>query len=103
MTMIVQQPVQMIPGSVQGQVVVSVAEASSVALNANGDGGVYDLWCDVDVWILVAPTTPGTTNATGYLIRANTTIPVWVKSGWKIWAIAGGAGTLRYMRTGHIA
>lgn len=59
--------------------------------------GYYDIWCDVDVWIKIAPTGNDVTTSTGYLVRNNTTISnVMIKSGDRIGAIAGGAGTLRY-------
>lgn len=58
--------------------------------------GVYDVWCTVDVYVKVAPTANNVTVANGYLIRAGNSVPVLVRNGSRIGAIAGGAGTLSY-------
>lgn len=58
------------------------------------DGGLYDIWCDVDVYIKVATTANDVTTSTGYLLRANNTIPLVVGDGEKIGAI-GAVGTLK--------
>lgn len=83
-------------GNSQGQLSVSGTGAQTSAFAGNTDG-MYDLWSDVDVWIKVSPgTASDVTTGTGYLIRANTTVPVKIDDGDKIGAIAGGAGTLRF-------
>jgi len=85
-----------IKGNSQGALSVSGTGAQTSPFAAGADG-VYDLWCDVDVWIKVSQATASdVTSGTGYLIRANTTIPVKFDDGDKLGAIAGGAGTLRY-------
>lgn len=58
--------------------------------------GMYDVWADIDVYVKVAPTANDVTTSTGYLIRANNTVPVLVGDGDRIGAIAAGSGTLRY-------
>lgn len=83
-------------GNSQGQLSVSGTGAQTSAF-AEGTDGVYDLWCDVDVWVKVsAGTASDVTSGTGYSIPANTKVPVKIDDGDKIGAIAGGAGTLRY-------
>lgn len=43
--------------------------------------GVYDVWCDVDVYIKVDQDNASTvTSGTGYLIRAGNTVPVLITS-----------------------
>lgn len=69
---------------------VSAVAAQTAALPE----GIYDVWCTVDVYLKIDPTANDVTTATGYLLRANTTIPILVRLNSKIGAIAGGAGTL---------
>ncbi|TXH47453.1 MAG: hypothetical protein E6Q97_27080 [Desulfurellales bacterium] len=81
-------------GNAQGQLSISGTAAQTSAFT---EAGYFDLWCDVDAYVKVAPTADNVTTSTGYLIRANTTYPnIMVLVGDKIGAIAGGAGTLRY-------
>ena len=83
-------------GSVQGALSVGGTGAQTSPF-ADGDDGIYDLWADVDVWVKVSQgTASDVTSGTGYLIRANTTVPVKFDDGDRLGAIAGGAGTLRY-------
>lgn len=77
----------------QGQLSVSAAAAETAAFATSG---LYDVWCDVDVYLKVDTSTTDVTTATGYLLRANTTIPIVIGIGDKLGGIAGGAGTLRY-------
>lgn len=71
---------------------VSAVAAQTAALT----GGVYDVWSTVDAYIRVAADASGVTTANGYLVRANNTVPVIVPNGYKIGAIAGGAGTMSH-------
>lgn len=80
-------------GNTQGQLSVSAAADHTAAFETSG---LYDVWCDVDVYLKVATTANDVTTSTGYLVRANTTIPIVIGAGDKLGAIAGGAGTLRY-------
>src|ERR1043165_1867111 len=73
-------------GSAAATLAVSAAADHTPILNE----GIYDVWCTVDVFVKVAPT------ANNYLIRANNTVSVLVRTGSRIGAIAGGAGTLSY-------
>jgi hypothetical protein len=80
--------------------VVSAVQANTGVL----EKGQYDVSCDVACAIAIERTTPDTitvTLANGYPIAANNTIPVRVGHGQAIYAIAGGAGTLKYIRTGN--
>jgi hypothetical protein len=79
-------------GSAAATLAVSAAADHTPILNE----GIYDVWCTVDVFVKVAPTANNVTTANGYLIRANNTVSVLVRTGSRIGAIAGGAGTLSY-------
>lgn len=72
------------------QLTTSAAAAQTAALPE----GIYAVWASVDTNIKVATTANDVTVATGYLIRANTTVKVFVPALHKIGAIAGGAGVL---------
>lgn len=76
----------------QATVSLSTSEANSNALS----DGVYDCWSDVDCWLKVGPSAAGVTSSNGYLLRANNTVPLVVRDGSRINAIAGGNGTLRF-------
>lgn len=94
-----------IEGHKQNQLAVSAAAAVTPVLV----DGVYDCWCDVDVFIRVANTDASVispnraqdvTTATGFKIVAGNVVSVRVAgNGRCIGAIAGGAGTLSYHRT----
>lgn len=64
--------------------------------------GVYDLWCDVDVFITAGtdPLNTAITTANGYKIFAGNVIPVRISSSSFLHAIAGVSGTLSYYKTG---
>lgn len=62
------------------------------------EGGLYDLWCDVDVYLKVGTTANDVTTSTGYLLRANTTVPFIIGAGDRLGGIAGSSGTLRYIK-----
>lgn len=82
-------------GNAQGTVSLSTTAAQSAALT----GGVYDVWSDVDCYIKVAATANDVTTSTGYLLRANNTIPIIVPDQEKLGGIvASGTGTLSYHR-----
>lgn len=84
-----------IENDAQGQVSTSTVGAQSAALAE----GVYDVWATVDSYIKVAASASDVTTTTGYLLRANQTIPLWVSNGNKIGAVlASGTDTLRYHR-----
>lgn len=84
-----------IENDAQGQVSTSTTGAQSAALTE----GVYDVWATVDTYIKVAGTASDVTTSSGYLLRANQTIPVWVSNGNKIGGVlASGVDTLRYHR-----
>lgn len=74
----------------------TLAVSAAAAQTATLDEGIYDIWCTVDVYIRIAPVATGVTVANGYLIRAGNSVPVLVRAGSRIGAIAAGAGTLSY-------
>lgn len=82
-------------GNSQGSVSTSTTAAQSSALT----GGVYDVWSSVDTYIKVNATANDVTTSTGYLLRANNTVPVIVPDQEKLGGIlSSGTGTLYYHR-----
>lgn len=80
------------------------AVSASIANSGTLEKGQYDVSCDVACAIAIERTTPDTvtvTLATGYPLAANNVVPVRVGAGQAIYAIAGGAGTFKYIRTGN--
>lgn len=77
---------------------VDLSVSGTAAQTAALTNGVYDVWSTVDTFLKVAETADDVTTANGYLIRANTTIPVFIPEGNKLGAIAGGTGTLSLHR-----
>lgn len=84
-------------GNAGVQLAVSAAAAQTPAVLPEG---LYDVWCDVNVYVKIAPTANDVTVLTGYLLRANNTVTMLVHPTDRIGAIAGGAGTLNYHRVG---
>lgn len=85
-----------IEGNTAKTMAVSAVAASTGALQR----GIYDVNCDVDVFIMIGTNVAGVTTANGYKIFAGVTVPFAVDDGRSIGAIAGGAGTLRYHKAG---
>lgn len=84
-----------ISGFSQASLSISGIAAQSAALT----GGVYDVWSTVDCYIKINATANDVTTSTGYLLRANNTVPMQVPDQEKIGAItSGAAGTLTYHR-----
>ena len=76
---------------------ISATAAQTVPLEA----GVYDVWATVETFISTGPSaSTGLTAANGYIVRANTIARIVVRTGDRIGAIAGGAGTLSYHQIG---
>ena len=80
-------------GNAQG---TSLATSGTAAQTAALDGGLYDVWCDVDVYLKVATTANDVTTSTGYLLRANNTIALLIPQDLEKIGAIGGVGTLRY-------
>lgn len=100
------------PGLTQGERVldvVDIAGRAQATLSVSGTAaqtaalaqGVYDVWCDAEVFIKVGETADDVTTSTGYVIQAGNVVPIWVPASNKLGAItAGAAATLRYHRVG---
>jgi len=93
--------------AIQGFLGVQLAVSGTAAASAVLDGGTYDMWCDVDVFIRIAEAdetviapfrAQDVTVLNGYRIAAGNTIAVQVPEAGVIGAIAGGAGTLTFHR-----
>lgn len=94
-----------IKGHTQGNLAISSVAAQTAAL-ASGlsvvQSVIYDVWSDVDCYIKVAATANDVTTATGYLLRANNTMPIVIRPDDKIGAITSSAsGTLYFHRIGN--
>lgn len=81
---------------IEGNAAVTMAVSGSAAHSPVLEEGSYDVWCSVDVYLKVASTANNVTTATGYLLRTGGTVTMRIRSGSRIGAIAGGAGTLSY-------
>lgn len=78
-----------------------VSLTTTAAQSAALDEGVYDIWTTADTYIRIATDASGVTTANGYLLRANNTIPVFVRQNHKIGGIlASGTGTLSIHEVG---
>jgi hypothetical protein len=85
-----------IEGSPSQSFAVSNIGAQSVPLPL----GVYDVRCDVDVFIKVDEVASDVTTMTGYKIFAGNVVPVNVADGRRIGAIAASAGTINFQKVG---
>lgn len=67
------------------------------------ENGQYDCVCTVDCAVATERQTPdpALTTSNGYPLYANNVVPFRVGQGQAIYAIAGGAGTFSYIRTGN--
>lgn len=83
--------------NIRGNAAATLSVSGTAAQTAALTGGLYDVWCTVDVYVKTAGTANDVTTANGYLIRVGETLPAMVvQNGDKIGAIAGSAGTLSY-------
>jgi hypothetical protein len=80
-------------GNSQGQLSVSGTAAQTSAFTVPG---MYDVWCDVDVYLKIDTTANDVTTSSGYLLRANNTVPFKIDDGDKLGAITASSGTLRF-------
>lgn len=87
-----------IEGYAQGNVPLTGTGADDDDL----EEGLYDVWCDDNVYIKVDPTDASdVTTSTGYLVRAGNTMTVKVRSGSHLGGVlASGTGTLYYHKIG---
>ena len=89
------------PLALYGRSAATLSVSAVAAQTAPLEAGVYDVWSTVETFISVGPAaSTGVTAANGYIIRANTIARVFVRTGDRIGAIAGGAGTLTYHQIG---
>lgn len=86
-----------------GRQAATFAVSTSVANSGTLEKGQYDVSCTVDCAIATERQTPSPalTINNGYPLFAGNVIPVRVGEAQAIYAIAGGAGTLKYIRTGN--
>lgn len=86
--------------SISGYQQQTLALSSSGAQTAALSGGVYDVWATADCYLKVGAAAGDVTSATGYLLRAATTLPVVVPEGQRIGAVVpSGTATLSLHRT----
>jgi hypothetical protein len=89
---------------IQSQKTQSLAVSSTAAVVQAQESGVFDLWCATEVAISIGPSSVATVTATtGYLLRANNTVPFKVTKGNYIQAITASASdTLYFQKTGNL-
>lgn len=75
-----------------------VATSTTAAETLPLTGGVYDVSCTVDCFIRVGVNVPALTQANGYPLYANNTVPFLVWEGSTIGVISATAGTMRYIK-----
>ncbi len=87
---------------IEGQAQDSLALTSTGADTDALDAGIYDLWCDLDVYLKVHATDASdVTTSTGYLMRSGNTITVKIRPDSKIGGVLGsGTGTLYFHKIG---
>lgn len=85
---------------IEGSASINFAVSASAAVSNPLPAGIYDVWCDVDVFIKVDETPNDVTTATGYKIFAGNVVAVNVADSRRIGAIAGAAGTLHFQKVG---
>lgn len=88
------------PADLEGNAQITPISVSSTgAQSAALTEGIYDVWCDVDVYLKVGDTASDVTTSTGYLLVAGNVVPLIVRDQKKIGGIlASGTGTLRAHR-----
>lgn len=86
--------------NIEGSPSLNFAVSASAVSSPPLPGGTYDVYCDVDVWIMVDEIANTVTTTNGYKIFAGNVIPVRVADGRCIGAIAGGAGTIHFQKVG---
>lgn len=86
-----------IEGTAQGTFAFDAAAQSSALAE-----GVYDVWCDQDCYIKIAPTANDVTTSSGYLVLKNLSpLPFVVRANSKIGAIKKtSAGNLYFQQIG---
>ena len=83
----------------EGRAQATLSISSTLAQTAALAAGVYDVWCDVDVYISVNKDNTGKTTATSYILKAGNVVPVMVRDQRKIGGItAAASGMLSYHR-----
>lgn len=90
--------VVILKGHSQSQLSLSTTGAQTAKLTE----GVYDVWCDKDCYIKVGTTADDVTPSTGYLLRANNTVPIAIEKDDRIGGImTSSTATLCIHRVGY--
>lgn len=79
----------------EGNAQASLAVSTSAAMTEALVQGLYDVWCDLDVYLKVGQAPNDVTTSSGYLLRANVTLTLLMRTTKKLGAIAASSGTLR--------
>src|SRR5262245_23148834 len=75
--------------------ITQLSTSTSGAQTAVLAEGIYDVWASADTFIKIAATASDVTTSTGYLLRANNTVSIFIRAGSRIGAIlASSTGTL---------
>lgn len=86
----------------EGNAQSGVAYTNTAAQSSALADGVYDIWSDQDCYIKIGPTADDVTTGSGYLLRKDLTMTVFVRKNSKLGAIRAGAsnGTLFFHKVG---
>lgn len=86
--------------NIEGSPSQSLSVSTSAVQSDTLERGIYDVYCDVDVFIKVDEIANDVTIINGYKIFTGNVVPVNVQNGRRIGAIAGADGTLRFQKVG---
>lgn len=88
---------------IRNQGLQSLAVSSTSASKQVQEHGIYDIWCATEVSIVIRDSSSfALTATTGYILRANNTVPFAIDSGQYIIAITASASdTLYFMKVGN--
>ena len=88
---------------IREEVLSTLSVSSTSASKQILENGIHDLWCATDVFIRIGGSVAAVTTTTGYLLRANNTVPFAISKGDYIVAITASASdTLYHIKTGEL-
>lgn len=88
---------------IQGEVQVSTAFSTTATATVGFEEGVFDIWADQDCYIevIASGASAAVTSSTGYLLRANNTVPLAIRRNSMMGVVRSTAsGTLYAFKTG---
>lgn len=87
------------PADLENNSQISLSVSSTGAQTSALPEGIYDVWCDVNVYLKVGTTASDVTTSTGYFLIAGNVVPLLIRDQRKLGGIlASGTGTLNAHR-----